>query len=219
MSLLDTLRKSLTPEQLTMVQDALGDDFNYDVVPRSRLNKVIQQRDEARRLANGSPASGQSDPDSDPDPAPGAPAGKSAGAFTQQDIDAAVEAERQKGQEAMADLRRRIAVTEKLREAKFVDPELVLSAGLIDLTKVTVDDKFNVTGGLDDQIEAVKTNKPYLIDSSSAGRRGTGKEGGTDPFASITNLEEFMKLSTDKQIEFKTAYPDVFKGFMKQLVY
>ena len=49
MSLLDTLKKNLTPEQFSAVQDALGDDFNWDVVPRSRLNKVIKQRDDARQ--------------------------------------------------------------------------------------------------------------------------------------------------------------------------
>ena len=45
MSLKDTLRQKLTPELFTQVTDALGDDFNFDVVPRSRLNKVIGQRD------------------------------------------------------------------------------------------------------------------------------------------------------------------------------
>ena len=61
MSLLDTLKKNLSPEVFSAVQDALGDDFNYDVVPRSRLNKVIQQRDEARRQLNGAGTGGQGD--------------------------------------------------------------------------------------------------------------------------------------------------------------
>ena len=39
MSLYDSLRKALTPELFTQVTDALGDDFDYDVVPRARLNK------------------------------------------------------------------------------------------------------------------------------------------------------------------------------------
>ena len=33
MSLKDTLRQKLTPELFTQVTDALGDDFNFDVVP------------------------------------------------------------------------------------------------------------------------------------------------------------------------------------------
>ena len=55
MSLYDTLRKSLTPELFTQVTDALGDDFDYDVVPRSRLNKVIKQRNDLRNQFAGSP--------------------------------------------------------------------------------------------------------------------------------------------------------------------
>ena len=50
MTFLETLRKNLTPEQLTAVQDAVGDDFDWDLVPRSRLNKVIKQRNELLRL-------------------------------------------------------------------------------------------------------------------------------------------------------------------------
>ena len=48
MSLLDTLRKSLSPELLTQVTDTLGDDFDFDLVPRSRLNTVIKQRNDLR---------------------------------------------------------------------------------------------------------------------------------------------------------------------------
>ena len=79
MSLLDTLKKNLTPEQLSAVQDALGDDFNYDVVPRSRLNKVIQQRDEARRQLNGAGSNGQDDDGDDGGTGSGNGAGSGAG--------------------------------------------------------------------------------------------------------------------------------------------
>ena len=48
MSFQDTLRKSLTPELFTQVIDQLGDDFDFDLVPRSRLNKVIKQRNDFR---------------------------------------------------------------------------------------------------------------------------------------------------------------------------
>ena len=53
MSLYDSLRKALTPELFTQVTDALGDDFDYDVVPRARLNKVIKQRNELREELSG----------------------------------------------------------------------------------------------------------------------------------------------------------------------
>ena len=217
MSLLDTLRKNLSPEQLSAVQDALGDDFNYDVVPRSRLNKVIQQRDEARRQLHG--AGGQGD-DGDGDGAGSDGSGAGAGtggagkSFTQADIDAAVQAEKDKHAIAITNMQKRYAASAKLREANFVDPDLVLNAGLIDLEKITLDAAGTVTGGLDDQISSLAQSKPYMVGSNGGGQRGTGKDGGGNDFGSVTSKEEFLKLSTDKQIEFKKANPEVFKGFM-----
>lgn len=215
MSLLDTLRKNLTPEQLSAVQDALGDDFNYDMVPRSRLNKVIQQRDEARRQLTG-----QRDDDDDDGGAGsgGSDAGKGNGGgakgFTQADIDAAVQAEKDRNATAITNMQKRYAASAKLREANFVDPDLVLSAGLIDFDKITLDAAGTVTGGLDDQISSLAQNKPYMVGSNGGAERGTGKDGGGNDFGSITSKEEFLKLPSDKQLEFKKANPEVFKGFM-----
>lgn len=221
MSLLDTLKKNLTSEQLSAVQDALGDDFNYDVVPRSRLNKVIQQRDEARRQLNGTGTGGQGDDGDDGNGGAGSGngAGSSAGAgksFTQADIDAAVQAEKDRAAEAMKTLRMNHAVLAKLQEQNFVDPNLILSAGLIDTTKVTLDDNGVITGGLDDQLSSLAEARPYLKNASNGGQRGTGKQGGSDEFGSITSKEEFLKLSYEKQLEFKKANPEVFKGFLNQ---
>lgn len=217
MSLLDTLRKNLTPDQLSAVQDALGDDFNYDVVPRSRLNKVIQQRDEARRQLAGTPSQGGDGGDGE-----GGEGGGSGGAggapksFTQADIDAAVNAEKSKHQGAITTLQKRYAVTAALQAANFVDPEVVLGANLIDLEKITVNESGVVTGGLDDQVTALATNKPYLVNTGSGGApRGTGKNGGSDQFGAVTTKEEFLKLSTADQIKFKAAHPETFKSFLQ----
>ena len=217
MSLLDTLRKNLTPEQLSAVQDALGDDFNYDVVPRSRLNKVIQQRDEARRQLSGS--SNQND-DSDNGEGRVGSDGSGAGTgavkgFTQADIDAAVQAEKDRSSTAITNMQKRYAASVKLRESNFVDPDLVLSAGLIDLDKITLDAVGTVTGGLDDQISSLAQSKPYMVGSNGGGQRGTGRNGAGEDFGSITSKEDFLKLPSDKQIEFKKANPEVFKGFMR----
>lgn len=225
MSLLDTLRKNLDSETFAKVTDALGDDFNYDMVPRTRLNKVIAQRDEARRqLATTQSGGSPADPDGDdgdddqgaggaqPPKSPPAPAG-----LSQKDLDKAVEAERKAGEKKIKEMQLQFAATEKLREAKFVDPQLVLSAGLIDFSKVTTDEKTGaITGGLDDQITALAKDRPYLTGAGGA-PSGTGREGGSDNFGSITTKEEFMKLSTDQQIAFKTANPAVFQGFMNQI--
>lgn len=217
MSLLDTLKKNLTPEQLSAVQDALGDDFNWDMVPRSRLNKVIQQRDEARRQLNGAGTGGQGD-DGDDDNG-GAGSGKGAGSgagkgFSQADIDAAVQAEKTKHENELKQLRMNHAVLAKLQEQNFVDPNLILSAGLIDTTKVTLDDKGVITGGLDDQLSSLAEARPYLKNDPNGGQRGTGKQNGSDEFGSVTSKEEFLKLSYEKQLEFKKANPEVFKGFI-----
>lgn len=218
MSLLDTLKKNLTPEQLSAVQDALGDDFNYDVVPRSRLNKVIQQRDEARRqLGQGGGASGEGDGSDDGvGSGNGAGSGAAGKGFTQADIDAAVNAAKSDHEKQIKQLRMNHAVLAKLQEQNFVDPNLILSAGLIDTTKVTLDDNGVITGGLDDQLSSLAEARPYLKNASNGGQRGTGKQGGSDEFGSVTSKEEFLKLSYDKQLEFKKANPEVFKGFLNQ---
>ena len=218
MSLLDTLKKNLTPEQLSAVQDALGDDFNYDVVPRSRLNKVIQQRDEARRQLSGAGTGGQGDDGDDGGDGSGKGAGSGAAgkSFTQADIDAAVNAAKADHEKELKQLRMNHAVLAKLQEQNFVDPNLILSAGLIDTTKVTLDDNGVITGGLDDQLSSLAEARPYLKNASNGGQRGTGKQGGSDEFGSVTSKEEFLKLSYDKQLEFKKANPEVFKGFLNQ---
>ena len=219
MSLLDALKKNLTPEQFSAVQDALGDDFNYDVVPRSRLNKVIQQRDEARRqLGQGGNAGGEGD-GGDGGDGSGNGVGSGAGAgkgFTQADIDAAVNAAKADHEKQLKQLRMNHAVLAKLQEQNFVDPNLILSAGLIDTTKVTLDDNGVITGGLDDQLSSLAEARPYLKNASNGGQRGTGKQGGSDEFGSVTSKEEFLKLSYEKQLEFKKANPEVFKGFLNQ---
>jgi hypothetical protein len=217
MSLLDTLKKNLSPEVFSAVQDALGDDFNYDVVPRSRLNKVIQQRDEARRQLNGTGTSGQGDDGDDGEGSGnGAGSGAAGKGFTQADIDAAVNAAKADHEKELKQLRMNHAVLAKLQEQNFVDPNLILSAGLIDTTKVTLDDNGVITGGLDDQLSSLAEARPYLKNASNGGQRGTGKQGGSDEFGSVTSKEEFLKLSYDKQLEFKKANPEVFKGFINQ---
>lgn len=228
MSMLDDLRKKLDSETLAKVTDALGDDFNWDLVPRSRLNKVVAQRNEARselekyQQNNSNPDEDDGD-DSDVELPRGGKAkqqkskAQPGSGLTQKDLDDAVAAAKAEGEKQMKELQMRYAITAKLQAENFADPELVLSAGLIDFTKIKTDDKGVITEGLDDQIKAVASAKPFLVGKGSGGApKGTGKDGNTD-FSAITTRDEFMKLSTDKQIEFKQANPDVFKNFMAQI--
>lgn len=215
MSLYDTLRKSLTPELFTQVTDALGDDFDYDVVPRSRLNKVIKQRNELRdQLAGGSQPKGGSGKkgagEGDDDDYEGAPAPKGVD-------EEALRKQYQKAQDdAVKAVKIQYAALDKLRAANAIDPELIWSSNALDKTKIDLDDNGNLTG-LDDMLTELQKNKAHLFKvEGDKPDKGTGKnEGGDDgKSGTVSTLEDFMKLPYDKQIEFKNANPEVFKSFM-----
>ena len=213
MSLYDSLRKALTPELFTQVTDALGDDFDYDVVPRARLNKVIKQRNELRdQLAGNTQAQrGTSKTDEDDDelntgkPADNKPVNVAElKAQWQKEQDAAVKA-----------VRLQYAALEKLRAANVIDPELIWSSNVLDKSKIDLDDKGQVTG-MDDMLTQLQKDKAHLFKKASDGvPGGTGKDGGDDgKGGSVTTREDFLKLPIDKQIAFKQANPEVFKTFM-----
>ena len=213
MSLYDSLRKALTPELFTQVTDALGDDFDYDVVPRARLNKVIKQRNDLRdQLAGNTQAQrGTSKTDEDDDELN---TGKSA---ESKPVNVAeLRAQWQKEQDAAVKaVRIQYAALEKLRAANVIDPELIWSSNVLDKSKIDLDDKGQVTG-MDDMLTQLQKDKAHLFKKASDGvPGGTGKDGGDDgKGGSVTTREEFLKLPIDKQIAFKQANPEVFKTFM-----
>ena len=213
MSLYDSLRKALTPELFTQVTDALGDDFDYDVVPRARLNKVIKQRNDLRdQLAGNTQVQrGTSKTDEDDDelntgkPTDNKPVNVAElKAQWQKEQDAAVKA-----------VRLQYAALEKLRAANVIDPELIWSSNVLDKSKIDLDDKGQVTG-MDDMLTQLQKDKAHLFKKASDGvPGGTGKDGGDDgKGGSVTTREDFLKLPIDKQIAFKQANPEVFKTFM-----
>lgn len=175
MSFKDTLKKNLTPEMFTSVVDALGDDFDYDMVPRTRLNKVIAQRNEAKAQLEGR----SNDSHQDGGNGDGQQDGKKGG---QSSDDGSIEKQinQLKAQQAaeIEVLKKSYAVKDKLRTSKAIDPDLILKAGLIDLEKVTFS-KDGALEGIDDQISALTKNQGYLFnqDSGDDHRRGTGREG------------------------------------------
>lgn len=201
MSFLDTLKKSLTPEMYAQVTDALGDDFDYDLVPRTRLNKVIAQRNTLRdQLAglSGEPKPPKTDPD-DPEVPP---------------VDTAALEQKYKNQadEAIRGVKMQYAALSKLREAGVVDPEMVWSSSVLDKTKITMDEHDKITG-MDEMITQLKTDKAYLFKQTTP-PAGTGKDGGTQ-FEGVTTRDAFLKLDVAQQIAFKQANPEIFKKFMK----
>lgn len=214
MSLYDSLRKALTPELFTQVTDALGDDFDYDVVPRARLNKVIKQRNELRdELAGGSQsrsskAKGSDEEDDDE----GVPSKK-----TEVNVEELKKQWLKEQGDAVQEVKLQYAALEKLRAAKVIDPELIWSSNILDKSKISLDDKGNVVG-MDDMLTQLQKDKAHLFKKAEDDvPGGTGKnEGGDDgKGGSVSTREEFLKLSIDQQIAFKKANPEVFKSFMQ----
>ena len=210
MSLYDSLRKALTPELFTQVTDALGDDFDYDQVPRSRLNKVINQRNELRDQLSGisqSQSSNSSNHESDE--------AEKQKATEQLDVEA-LKAQWLKEQgDAVKDVKLQYAALDKLRAAGAIDADLIWAAGLIDRSKIQQDDAGNITG-LDEVIDDLVTNRKNLfVTQAQSAPSGTGKQGGEDSgFSTVSSRDEFLKLSYEDQIKFKAANPEVFKGWL-----
>lgn len=210
MSFLETLRKNLTPEQFTAVTDSLGDDFDYDLVPRSRLNKVIGQRNDLRDQLAGGAQPVASVVESSPNPA--APATTSTSPAPAVDVEALKQQWKQEQDAAVAAVKIQYAALDKLRAANAIDADLIWNAGLLDTTKLTLSDDGKAVTGLDEQIAGLTTAKPHLF--TQAVPSGTGKSGGTDDFGSVKTKDEFLKLPMDKQVAFKKANPTLFQSFL-----
>lgn len=214
MSFLDTLRKNLTPELFTQVTDQLGDDFDFDLVPRSRLNKVIKQRNALRdQIAEGSQtqgagSKGRNEDDDDDDLI-------LQGKGQQVDVKQLEQQWQARQDQAVQDVKIQYAALEKLRAANVIDAELVWNAGIIDKSKLSLDAAGNVTG-IDDVITQLQKDKAHLFGKQQSDvPGGTGKDGG-DPFVGVTTKAEFLKLSADQQFAFKQANPTLFKQFLQQ---
>lgn len=181
MSLQDSLRKKLTPEKFQEFIDLLGDDFNYDLVPRTRLNAVIRQRDDLKeQLEIGQHPDGESDSkhDEQGQSSESKPAKKDA----TQEIRAQLEAEKLA---AISEVQTRYAVLDKLRSADVgaIDPEFVCN--LLDTEikegKIKRNDKQEIEG-LDEILSGMKESKTFLFREkeadTSSGRKsaaaGTG---------------------------------------------
>lgn len=196
MSILERLKKNLSSEQYAAVVDALGDDFDFDLVPRTRLNKVIGQRNALReQLASGlqtekiedesddeSPKTKKTSSESNPKPK----------TFTQEELDEQVTSRENA-------LKLRYAVRQHLKDAGALDTDLILNSGnLLDLTKLGIEND-KVTGDLEDQIKALKESKSFLFNAESKQKdkkegapAGTGK--GTEDNDSLNDSVIDAKL-------------------------
>lgn len=230
MSFYDSLRKNLTPELFTQITDQLGDDFDFDLVPRSRLNKVIKQRNALRdQIEEGSQPSGKPKPkskkgdegdddDDDDDYTP--PSKGKADGTDPVDVEALKKQWEKEQGDKVAEVKMQFAVLEKLRESNAIDPELIWSAGLIDKSKITFDETGEIQG-VDEAVEAVAEAKKHLFSATSGAQRGTGKQGGEQGGAGggvvVKSVDDFVKLSSTEQSQFKQANPEMFQSFLSQM--
>lgn len=209
MSFLDTLRKNLTPELLAQVTDTLGDDFDYDLVPRTRLNKVINQRNDLRKQLAGASqppaADTPAEPDSEAeDTMPDSPT---------VDVKTLELQWQRKQEEAVRDVTIKYEALGRLKAANAIDAELIWNGGLIDKSKITLDGTGAISG-LDEQIEALKTSRAQLFPQVETVPVGTGKDGIEDVTKGVATRSDFLKLTAEQQFAFKEANPTLFRQFL-----
>lgn len=196
MSLEKVLKKHLPSELFTQVVDALGDDFDMDFVPRSRLNTVIKQRNDLRQQLEVAGTDGDEGDDTAPTNPPKNPSNKnedSEAAKLQAKLDA-IEA---KHQAELNSVKIQHALTDALRSEGCNNPKLLMSQ--LDMEKITFNDKGELEGHAD-QVTAWKESDPYLfstIEGTSEGdsNDGTGVEGLTGSSSKV------KKSSIDAELE------------------
>lgn len=176
MSFKDTLQKNLTPEMFSSVCDALGDDFDFDMVPRSRLNKVISQRNELRKSLSKPLDIKKGDDDDDADD--GASTGEEV-TYTEKEVKKLLKDKDDEHLKAITSLKKQNVALEKLRANNAVDPETILKSGLLDLDKCEFG-KDGTLSGIDDAIKSLVKDKAYFFKASDSHERGTGKDGEGD---------------------------------------
>lgn len=218
MSLYDDLRKKLSPEMFNSVVDTLGDDFEYDVVPRTRLNEVIRQRNSLRKqLSESSQTSDTADENNNVDDDGTTVTPKSTVKSKQVD-ESALRAEWETEQKIREEgLRVEFATLNQLREDGAIDPELALT--LLDASKIKRKD--GKLTGYEEQLEALRESKSFLFHQRRQRRQdvdmGTGKNNGENDSSSLVGVmtkDNFLKLSYEQQVEFKEAHPDQFNKFL-----
>lgn len=180
MSFKDVLKKNLTPELQTQVFDALGDDFDYDMVPRSRLNKVIGQRNEFKaQLAQINNKGAETDDDDDDDDD-----ANNTGSNThidpkkfvsKKDHEKELQDLKDNYAKEIENMRKQNVALEKLRTKGAIDPDTILKSGLLNMEDMSFGDDGTLSG-IDDAIKSLVKDKAYFFDSGRSNhQKGTGK--------------------------------------------
>lgn len=174
MSLHDDLKKKLSPENMQTLEDILGDDFEWDLVPRSRLNKVIKQRNDLKKQVN-TPNLDTSSKDDDDDDNGGDGNNSGSATYSEKEVQKLLQAERDKASKAANDAEIKFATLSKLQTEKALDAELVF--GLLDSSKLSFNDKHELQGLEEAGLKSIKEGKPFLFGEADNVPSGTGKQG------------------------------------------
>ena len=177
MSLHDDLKKKLSPENMQTLEDILGDDFEWDLVPRSRLNKVIKQRNDLKKQVN-TPNLNNSPKDDDDDDDGGDGNNSGSATYSEKEVQKLLQAERDKASKAANDAEIKFATLSKLQAEKALDAELVF--GLLDSSKLSFNDKHELQGLEEAGLKSIKEGKPFLFGEADDVPPGTGKKGAGD---------------------------------------
>lgn len=174
MSLFDDLRKKHTPEEMQTLMDILGDDFDDDLVPRSRLNKVIKQRNDLKKQLNTNTQ--VSDLDEDNNDSETKEDGGSA-TYTEKEVQKLLKAAKLEAENGVKQVELKYAALSKLREANALDAELVF--GLLDSTKLSLNEKGELQGLEEAGLNTIQESKKFLFrEPKDDVPSGTGKNTG-----------------------------------------
>lgn len=200
MTLLEKLREKLGPELAGQVEDAVGDDFDWDFVPRARLNKVIGQRNTAQSKLQAylDKQSSNAEGDDDDDDISNAE-GNNGNTETRRHNKANevnIDELNAQHQKDLANVAKRYAVLDLIRAKGALDPKLVL--GQLDLDKMNLKED-DTLEGFDEQFNPWAESHGYMFQNSNSNsdnsndgiESGTGKNAAgdnstdVDPFDAI----------------------------------
>lgn len=189
MALLEKLREKLGPELAGQVEDAVGDDFDWDFVPRARLNKVIGQRNTAQSKLQAylDKQSSNAEGDDDDDNIPNAE-GNNGNTETRRHNKANevnIDELNAQHQKDLANVAKRYAVLDLIRAKGALDPKLVL--GQLDLDKMNLKED-DTLEGFDEQFNPWAESHSYMFQNSNSNsdnsndgiESGTGKNAAGD---------------------------------------
>lgn len=179
MTLLEKLREKLGPELAGQVEDAVGDDFDWDFVPRARLNKVIGQRNTAQAKLQAYLDKQSSNADDDDDDSGNIPNAEGNNGNTEtrrhnKANEVNIDELNAQHQKDLANVAKRYAVLDLIRAKGALDPKLVL--GQLDLDKMNLKED-DTLEGFDEQFNPWAESHGYMFQTESSNNSSNGDDG------------------------------------------